>query len=173
MLFHSHECSIICFSTNICSIQDFLFLNPVCSWQSISSTASVMRCCMMRMKTLLVRKRIVMDNSWLQFPRSPFLGSLIDYDSFLLCHLGYPLYPTYLRGYVATCRVFLFILLSESWDIHHLLLGLYLFLVYELHFSLIQRDGAHFYFKVCICVINVREYGWIWSFQNLQNMFCW
>lgn len=123
MLFHSNECSIICLSTNLCLIQDFLFLNPACSWQSITSTAAVMRCCMMRMKTLLVRKRSViprhLDYSWLQSPRSPFLGSLIDDDSFLLSHLRYPLYRIYLRGYAAICMVFLFLLLSESWDIHH------------------------------------------------------
>lgn len=131
-------------STNICSIQDFLFLNPACSWQSITSTAAVMLCCMMRMNTLLVRKRSViprhLDYSWLQSPRSPFLGSLIDDDSFLLSHLRYPLYRIYLRVYAAICMVFLLLLLSESWDIHHLL-GLYLFWFMNCIFHLFSVMG--------------------------------
>ncbi|KAH3821395.1 hypothetical protein DPMN_123301 [Dreissena polymorpha] len=58
------------------SMQDLPFLKPACSWGRIPSTAVVMRWRMMRLKILLVRDSRVMPRQLLQFPRSPFLGSL-------------------------------------------------------------------------------------------------
>ncbi|KAH3754127.1 hypothetical protein DPMN_188788 [Dreissena polymorpha] len=58
------------------SMQDLPFLKPACSWRRISSTDVVMRWRMIRLKILLVRDSKVMPRQLLQFPRSPFLGSL-------------------------------------------------------------------------------------------------
>ncbi|KAH3782005.1 hypothetical protein DPMN_159916 [Dreissena polymorpha] len=58
------------------SMQDLPFLKPACSWRRIPSTAVEMRWRMMQLKILLVRDCKVMPRQLLQFPRSPFLGSL-------------------------------------------------------------------------------------------------
>ncbi|KAH3736160.1 hypothetical protein DPMN_042722 [Dreissena polymorpha] len=58
------------------SMQDSPFLKPACSWRRIPSTAVMMRWRMMRLNILLVRESKVIPRQLLQFPRSPFLGSL-------------------------------------------------------------------------------------------------
>lgn len=116
-------------------------MNPAFSWRSMSSKAVVMRCGMMQLKTLFVREWIVIPCQLLQFPKWPFLLSLIMRPSSI--RLRYPLCRIYLGGYTILCRVFLF-LFSASHDILHRLLSHYHCLAYECIFTTFRVIGPFY-----------------------------
>ena len=59
------------------SMHDFPLLKPACSWRRIVSVAADILFRIMRLKILHVIDNKVMPRQLLQFPKSPFFGSLI------------------------------------------------------------------------------------------------
>ena len=70
-------CSKICRNVKMWSMHGLPLLNPACSWRRIVSVATDILFRIMRLKILHVIENTVMPRQLLQFPKSPFSGSLI------------------------------------------------------------------------------------------------